>query len=535
MTKSPVERHFPNKLSDWEAPPGPATGAGAAAHFPAAAAVEAVPRATLRSLFDETLQAVKDHQSSGPTVYTGTAGIAFALWHSRRSLLRDSSEFRPSPSSASASTPTPSASASSTSSTLPAVLLESALEHARTATHGLSRKGLAHGSRSASMLDGAAGIYMTLALVLHDAMQEAAARETGAGAGVGTGAHGPGEGQAGAHGRGGGAAGGGGARGGGGGGAKALERERDDAVRSFLDAYPEAMDSENDEFLYGRAGYLQGAQLLNLVIGPGTVAPEVVEGVATEILESGKEMAGRLRWQRQDTPAPPLFFMWPQREKGEPYLGAAHGMMGILFALLHVPAVVAEEGELLRACLAFVATHELDAPGCPGRGGHYPTRMAVTAQELAASRAAPDAEGGGGGKVLVHWCHGAPGAVFLWCKAHEVFGDPAYLAAAERSGEVVWALGLLRKGHGLCHGTSGNAYALLALHRATGHPHWLARARQFAAHVGSPEGRSVYDQPDRPLSLFEGRGGALCLLADLLADDGGAAHARFPAFELPPH
>jgi hypothetical protein len=23
-------------------------------------------------------------------------------------------------------------------------------------------------------------------------------------------------------------------------------------------------------------------------------------------------------------------------------------------------------------------------------------------------------------RTLVHWCHGAPGAVFLWCAAHEV-------------------------------------------------------------------------------------------------------------------
>ncbi len=37
----------------------------------------------------------------------------------------------------------------------------------------------------------------------------------------------------------------------------------------------------------------------------------------------------------------------------------------------------------------------------------------------------------------------------------------------------------------------------------------------------------------RPLSLFEGRAGLLCLLADLMADDGGSTGARFPAFELP--
>lgn len=65
-------------------------------------------------------------------------------------------------------------------------------------------------------------------------------------------------------------------------------------------------------------------------------------------------MAERLRWRRTDTPAPPLFYMWPGRERGEPYLGAAHGMMGILFMLLHCgPAIleVEENRQQLRACL----------------------------------------------------------------------------------------------------------------------------------------------------------------------------------------
>ncbi|KXZ51592.1 hypothetical protein GPECTOR_12g556 [Gonium pectorale] len=350
------------------------------------------------------------------------------------------------------------------------------------------------------MLDGGAGVHLTAALVLHDAAAEAAAGATAATAQAGPTA------------------------------AAALRRERDDHVRSFLEAYPEAMDSENDEYLYGRAGYLQGCHILNAVIGPGTVAEEVVEGVATEILESGRELAGRLRWRRTDTPPPPLFYMWPHGQEGEPYLGGAHGLMGILFALLHCGPVVQQHGQELRASLAYVASHETNAAGCTAGGGHYPTRMAVGPEGLAAEGGAAGARPG---KVLVHWCHGSTGAVLMWCKAYEVFGDPAYLAAAQRAGEVVWQLGLLRKGHGLCHGTSGNAYVLLTLHRASRQPAWLARARQFAAHMGSEEGRSVYDTPDRPLSLFEGRAGALCLLADLLAPDGGATAARFPALELP--
>lgn len=41
------------------------------------------------------------------------------------------------------------------------------------------------------------------------------------------------------------------------------------------------------------------------------------------------------------------------------------------------------------------------------------------------------------------------GAVLLFCKAHEQLGDPAYLEAAQRSGEAVWQRGLLKKVGGL--------------------------------------------------------------------------------------
>ncbi|GIL63572.1 hypothetical protein Vafri_17613 [Volvox africanus] len=297
---------------------------------------------------------------------------------------------------------------------LPAALLAAALEHVRSAVKALGGpKGysLTRGSRGGSMLDGGAGVHMTAALVLHDAAAAAAATSAADSSAASI----------------------------------ALLRERDDHVRGFLDAYPLAMDSENDEYLYGRAGYLQGAQLLNCHLCAGTVPVEVVEGVATEMLESGRELAARLRWQRTDTPPPPLFYMWPHREQGEPYLGAAHGLMGILFSLLHCDLVVQQHAEDLRASLAYVASHEIDCPSCSSSGGHYPTRMAVSTSDLAEAKSSS--------KALVHWCHGAPGAVFMWCKAHQVFGDPAYLSAARRAGEVVWQLGLLKKGHGLCHGT----------------------------------------------------------------------------------
>ncbi len=117
------------------------------------------------------------------------------------------------------------------------------------------------------------------------------------------------------------------------------------------------------------------------------------------------------------------------------------------------------------------------------------------------------------------------------CICTQVFGgDTRFLSLAQRAGQLVWEAGLLLKGHGLCHGTSGNAYAMLALHRTCasaaaaqegscrpgGAPavagavgpatsaalqqeaaKWLQRAHQMAGHIGSAQGVSVNDVPDR--------------------------------------
>lgn len=111
--------------------------------------------------------------------------------------------------------------------------------------------------------------------------------------------------------------------------------------------------------------------------------------------------------------------------------------------------------------------------------------------------------------------------------APQTFGDESFLDAAVRAGDLIWERGLLKKGHGLCHGTSGNAYALLRLWKATDDPKHLHRAAEMGLFIGSPEGRKLNDVPDHPLSLFEGRAGALCLLGDLLLPQG----AVFPLYQ----
>ena len=68
---------------------------------------------------------------------------------------------------------------------------------------------------------------------------------------------------------------------------------------------------------------------------------------------------------------------------------------------------------------------------------------------------------------LVHWCHGAPGVVYLLARAYLVWKEEKYYISALKCGECLWNKGLLKKGQGICHGVAGSGYVFLLLHRYT--------------------------------------------------------------------
>jgi hypothetical protein len=223
------------------------------------------------------------------------------------------------------------------------------------------------------------------------------------------------------------------------------------------------------------------------------------------------------------TPAPrTLSWRW----RGEHYIGAAHGTVGILTELLEhahlLPA--AEQQAILRSVDAIVDISY-------ARDGHLPTRESATSTTDSST-------------CLVHWCHGAPGVVWMALAAYRSTADPAYLTAAATVIEsVVFPFGMLRKGTGLCHGASGNAYCFLAMYRATRHPRYLYYAHRYAAMMSTPEylesvrtyqdsQRVVSGIPDTPLGLMEGSSGALCFLVELLYAPTTSA---FPGYEVPGH
>jgi len=147
-------------------------------------------------------------------------------------------------------------------------------------------------------------------------------------------------------------------------------------------------------------------------------------------------------------------------------LGAGHGFAGNVYGLLADADVLGRErmAELVARCAQTLGVTALREGDCanwpPGVGPPRPGRD----------------------KILVQWCHGAPGIVTSLARI-PVGIAPALDALLAAGGELTWRAGPLAKGAGLCHGTAGNGYAFLALHARTGNPVWLHRARAFAMHA----------------------------------------------------
>ena len=120
-------------------------------------------------------------------------------------------------------------------------------------------------------------------------------------------------------------------------------------------------------------------------------------------------------------------------------------------------------------------------------------------------------------KILVQWCHGAPGFVTSLAELADPRLDEILLGA----GELIWAAGPLAKGAGLCHGTAGNGYAFLKLYRRTRDRRWLERARAFAMHAISQSELDAATYGMRRYSLYTGDPGLAIYLARCI--DGAAA------------
>jgi hypothetical protein len=112
-------------------------------------------------------------------------------------------------------------------------------------------------------------------------------------------------------------------------------------------------------------------------------------------------------------------------------------------------------------------------------------------------------------RLLMQWCHGAPGVITSFRRAP---ADPALDALLVAAGNAVWRAGPLTKGPGLCHGTAGNGYAFLVLHERTGDPVWWERARVFASHALEQVEAGWSEHGMARASLFTGDAGVVAFL-----------------------
>lgn len=259
-----------------------------------------------------------------------------------------------------------------------------------------------------------------------------------------------------------------------------------EGVSNFED--PSYLDDGQDELLVGRCGFLRGLRWLQCELRTEILPDTELQRLASIIIESGRSYAHRKKKKVS------LMYQYHGRE----YLGAAHGISAILFSLLTVPLSVNDLRDVKSTIDAILKLQDEE--------GNFPSKFDK-----------PEAH-------LVHWCHGAPGVFYLMAKSYKVFGSQKYLESCLKCGDLIWKVGLLKKGPGICHGIAGNGYVHLLLYRLTEDPKHLYRAMKFAEFLESEVFIKESRKPDRPFSLFEGVAGTVCFLIDLLQPE----KAEFP-------
>lgn len=209
------------------------------------------------------------------------------------------------------------------------------------------------------------------------------------------------------------------------------------------------LDHPTRELMWGAPGTLLAARFLHRRTGESRWADLFRHGA--------RHLRAQLLW----SPAHQCHY-WTQDMYGEQsdYLDAVHGFVATASVLIGGRDLIeAHEWPAWQACIENTVrrTARLE-DGL----ANWPARLSSPPSK----------------RMLVQFCHGAPGFVICLGDLPGTALDDLLLAA----GETTWQAGPLKKGANLCHGTGGNGQAFLKLYRRTGDPLWLARARAFAMH-----------------------------------------------------
>ena len=106
-----------------------------------------------------------------------------------------------------------------------------------------------------------------------------------------------------------------------------------------------------------------------------------------------------------------LIFRFPFKS-GKRYLGAAHGIIGLLHILMQLREYLPNIEHIIRPSIELVLTYQF-----------------VTGNFAIHTDSAVD--------DTLHFCHGAPGAVPMLCLAYQIYNDDKYLQAAVRASDDI--------------------------------------------------------------------------------------------------
>lgn len=265
-----------------------------------------------------------------------------------------------------------------------------------------------------------------------------------------------------------------------------------DVVVEKMEAHWENEGVEQEEVLYGKAGFLQVLLLLRQ-IDPGN---SKITKLAQKVIQHYFDREDCfLTGELQDVYN---YFQWHNKC----YFGAAHGIAGVIYTILSFGKDVVGESKwklLIDLANELIRANLMESGNMPS---------SITSEK----------------DRLVHWCHGSPGFLLLASKFElDEFTKPLQ--------ESVWRRGLLHtKGPGLCHGIAGNGYCLLSLYGKTHDQTQLKRAL-FYADVLSRSWKEMLQYADRPYSLYTGVCGAILYITDCIRALNGETGLHFPCYE----
>jgi lantibiotic modifying enzyme len=249
----------------------------------------------------------------------------------------------------------------------------------------------------------------------------------------------------------------------------------------------------SSELLIGRIGLVLAYLMLNHYFNENIIDYHtVIHPVVDKILEVGREpRLDHLSWR------------WHDKE----YIGAVHGIAGILKILLHIDEVKRDVdimNDIEKTC-DWLVSIQYDSGNIPSSGESKSDR-------------------------LMQFCHGAPGVLPLILQMYHITKKQSYLDCCIKACDAIWRYGILTKGPSLCHGICGNLYPFLLMSKVIDHNKYLNMAKYFAI-----KGLDCAEKntPPRPLNLFEGYAGVCISLFNVkqqLQTQDNEIH--FPAFDL---